>query len=240
MSLPFPEVVDLALADLDAVDKRLPTFFDECWVPAAPNHDRPTRQLPPNVDPDHVPGPVWDCGLADHRAREGWKQMIQHLTAAAVTANETLCATLDVQPRPVPPCRPAALTDAQFTVRLLRERYKAIHALWGQWSADSDPRVRWLEDALMKGPGGREDGSCCDDVKQAMHAAQRVVRQVGTGKAPATCTQCRRLGSIGQPRIGGACFACDKRNQRAGLPRRTTVVVKLRRATLKAKRRDVA
>jgi hypothetical protein len=97
-------------------------------------------------------------------------------------------------------------------------------------------RARWLAEALTEGPSGKEAGSCCDDIKQAMHEAQRVIPIVGNGKPPATCVQCRRLGSIGQPRIGGVCFACDKRNQRAGIPRRTTVVVKQRRATLRARR----
>jgi hypothetical protein len=229
---------DLAHRDLAAIAARLEPMHDAAWWPAQPDHDRPTPNRPPTVDPDFVAGSMWDCGQGDERVRQGWTRMVCHLWRADETATVVLRAGLCVtRDAPVVVYRPTSLLDAQLGVKRLQARHKALERLWERWTVDDVSRARWLADALMKGPTGHEDGSCCDDIKHAMYEAQRAIPIVGNGKPPATCTQCRRLGSIGQPRIGGVCFACDKRNQRAGVPRRTTVVVRQRRATLRAQRR---
>ena len=228
---------DLAARDLHAIAQRLATMHDIGWTPAQPDHDRPTLTLPAGAGPDDVPGPAWDPGLGDYRVRQGWQRMVCHLAHAEQTMTDVLCAALGLQSRPVPPCRPTGLVDVQVCVRRLQDRTGDLRGLWREWSGErpetptwrvDQPRARWL---------ARQLDPPFEHIRQAMYETQRAVPIVGSGKPPATCTQCRRLGSIGQPRIGGVCYACDQRNKRAGIPRRTTVVAKQRRATIKATRR---
>lgn len=221
----FPKAVAQAVDDLAAIAARLPAMHDEGWHPARTASDRPSPPRPPDAPPDFVPGATWDCGLGDHQVRERWTVLVGHLHRAEQQATDVLCAAFGMTSRCVPVCRPTSLLDAQSSTRRLQERVGALSAFLGQ--ADSR-QARWLETHLA---------ACLGDIAAAYYQTVRVVPIVGTGKAPATCIQCRRLGTIGQPRRGGLCYTCYTRNQRAGLPRRTTVVVKQRRATLRAKRR---
>lgn len=218
----FPRAVDLARRDLQAIWDRLPTMHDEGWHPRRPDRDRPTPTLPPGFGPDDVPGPTWDCGLGDHRVRQGWQRMICHIERAEQAATDVLCAALGIQSRSVPPCRPTGLVDAQMAVQRLRDRTADSEALWRQWAGVDEatptwrvdvPRSQWLAQQLM-GPRGNPAGSCFDLVKHAMHETQRVVAIVGNGKPPPPCSDCKRIGSVGQPRKGGKCDACYQRKYR--------------------------
>lgn len=223
---------DLAARDLAAIAARLEPMFDEGWRPHAPNPDRPGT-----TNPDPAGGPIWDCGMGDERVRQGWRRLNRHLAAAEQQATDALCAALGVQSRSVPVSPPRSLDGTIGCVKRLQARVGPLRRLWDEWDGVGDVEheqaARWLARQLM-GERGRPQGSAFDHITQAMYEAQRAIPIVGTGKPPATCTQCRRLGSIGQPRIGGLCYACDQRNRRAGVTRRTTVVVKQRRATLRA------
>jgi hypothetical protein len=217
----FPRAAESARSDLKAIWSRLPTMHDECWCPRRPDHDRSTPTLPAGFGPDDVPGPTWDCGQGDHRARQGWQRMIGHIETAQTTQAAILEAILPVRRGlSVVVCRPTSLLDAQHSVRTLRGRLSATQALWEDLDV---PRQQWLARQLM-GPRGNPDGSCFDEIRLAMCETQRVVREVGTGKPPAVCPRCRRVGSIGQPRKGGLCFACDKQAYRMGRRQRQTTV----------------
>jgi hypothetical protein len=95
----------------------------------------------------------------------------------------------------------------------------------------SVPNAMWLARQLM-GERGHPEGSPCEHVRQAMFEAQRAIPIVGNGKPPPPCTECKRIGSVGQPRKGGKCDACYQRKYR--LDRRQ------RQAKVRAHREDVA
>lgn len=234
----------LAFGDLQAVSSRLETMHVECWHPAGPNRDRPTPHRDPNAGPDDVKGIVRDCGLGDERARQGWGRMTWHLRNAEQVSSDVLLALRGIESRPVAVYRPTSLLDAQSGVKRIGSRLRALQGLHGMWSEGvagavdiggvDVPRAQWLARQLM-GERGRPQGSCFAELEQARYEAQRVVREVGTGKPPAACPQCRRLGSIGQPRKGGLCFACDKRNQRSKRP-----TARVRQTTVRAWKRSKA
>jgi len=232
-----------ALRDLDAIVQRLPAMHETGWWPSPPDRDRPTRPVPPGAGPDFAPGAPRDCGLGDHQVRQGWQRMVADLHAAEQAATDVLCAALARESRRVQPCRPTSLLDAQSCARRLRERLAATQRLWRVWSGDNPDvptwqvdvgSAQWLARELM-GQRGAEHRSCFGRLRCAADEARRVIVAVGNGKPPAMCVQCRRTGTIGQPRLNGVCYGCDARNKRAGVPRRTTVVAKQRRATLRAK-----
>ena len=235
---------ELAFRDLNAINARLDVMHTEAWLPAGPNRDRPTPHRDPAAHPDHVKGSTWDCGLADEQARQGWQRMIWHLRNAEQVSTDVLCAAVGVESRSVAAYAPTGLLDAQSGVKRLASRLRALRGLHGLWSEGvaggvtvggvDVPRAQWLARELM-GERGRPQGSCFDEVKQAMHEAEKIVRQVGTGKPPDVCSQCRSPRSVGQPRKGGLCYACDKRNQRNPL-----ASARVRRTTVKAWRRAKA
>lgn len=204
---------DLAHRDLAAIKVRLEPMHDAAWWPAQPDRDRPTPHRPPGLDDDYVAGSTWDCGQGDERVRQGWARMVCHLHQAEQQATDVLCAALDVSSRPVAVCRATSLLDAQLATRRLQERYGGLQRLWERWSTGEVPNAMWLARQLM-GERGRPEGSPCEHVRQAMFEAQRTIPIVGNGKAPPPCTDCKRIGSVGQPRKGGKCDACYQRKYR--------------------------
>jgi hypothetical protein len=205
---------DLVLnIDLPAIAVRLEPMHEAGWWPAQPDHDRPTPHRPPGIDPDFVAGSTWDCGQGDERVRQGWGRMVCHLHHAEQQSTDVLCAALGIDGRSVPVCQATALLDAQSSVRRLRERYSGLQRLWEKWSTSEVPNAMWLARQLM-GERGRPEGSPCEHVRQAMFEAQRAIPIVGNGKPPPPCTECKRIGSVGQPRKGGKCDACYQRRYR--------------------------
>lgn len=220
--------------DLKAISDRLEPMHTECWLPAGPNRDRPTPHRDPTAGPDDVKGIVRDCGLGDERARQGWARMIWHLRNAEQVSTDVLRALRGLEARPVSAYAPTELVDAQCGVERLQKALAALQRFYVQWASDDGhlidvPRAQWLARQLM-GERGRPQGSCFAEIEAAMYEAQRVVRQVGSGKSPVACPQCRRLGSIGQPRRGGLCYSCDNRNTRLGTRTRQTKVRAWQRA----------
>lgn len=242
---------ELADGELKAISSRLPTMYDECYVPAGPNRDRPTPHRDPTAGPDDVKGSKWDCGLADERAREAWVELVAHLERAEQQATNILRALPGWDAAPVPVCRPASLLDAQLRVQRLRRLLWALRGFYetyagtaptapkdGGVAVDSygvDPeRARWLL-AQLGYKDDKKPGFCFSEITYAKYKAQGIVREVGNGRPPDVCPGCRRTGSVGQPRKGGLCYACDKRNQRNPL-----ASARVRRTTVKAWRRAKA
>lgn len=228
----LPRALDLAQIDLAAIAARLEVVHTEAWLPAKPDHDRPTPSKPPKpgAGPDDVEGEKWDPGLGSHKAREAWRAMAIHLDeATTITAAvfELLCG----RPHREPVAResrldgvtsPADLKVASRDVQRLRGRLRGLQRLHAGM-APNEPSARWLADNLM-GPRGRPGGTPLEHIKLARFQVEGVVAIVGTGKRPPICTVCRNPSSIGLRDHGGKCGACAKRQSRLGARQRRAVV----------------
>lgn len=227
----LPRALDLAQTDLAAIAARLEVVHTEAWLPAKPDHDRPTPSKPPKpgAGPDDVEGEKWDPGLGSHEAQEAWRTMSVHLDEAAERVAIVLSwVTGRPIPTPVAPERPlrglvvASDVEVRATaIRRLAGRLKRLERVYAALPPGDD--AKWVAEVLM-GESGKPAGSACQHITLAYDAVSDICPIVGTGKRPPICTVCRNPSSIGLRDHGGKCAACAKRQSRLGARQRRAAV----------------
>lgn len=226
-TLPSRPIVG-AVDDLGIVLARLDVVWDEGWWPAQPDREAPRSDSGADV----VPGPRWDFGLGNHRARQAWHRIDAHLEAADGLSRLVLAYLDPVHSHPQSPIlisdgqvvrpdqnepevehgenagriRPnPSLQSTRTTALMLRRRVEGLRKL-RDGTHPSDIST-WIETALA-GRAGHPHGSVCWHVEQARHAVVGIVAIVGNGRRPHVCGRCRKPGTVGDPRRKGWCAAC--------------------------------
>lgn len=193
--------------DLVRVDSNLRWAINMAWPTSRPLDAPAGRALPPrdpDTDPDQVPGPRFDLGLGDHRARTAVRDATIRLAAAESNLYQAACTALGVPSFTLVGAHLDIDHRRQFrlitSVRRLTRHLEHLQAVdrkaIGGARYEVDMAYRALESALTRGEAPPETHAVADRDR---------------------CKICRRRPKA--KKKGGRCDACHQWKTRNGYER---------------------